>query len=297
MLNRETDARMIGYGSMLMEGLVGVVALVAATSLLPGDYFSINVDRARTNYVQFVETNSAAGFDLHEQKLEELTQETGEKNLRGRTGGAVTLAVGIAQIFSGLPGMKGLMKYWYHFAIMFEALFILTTIDTGTRVARFMLGEFLGRFYKPMERPDWAPGAVVTSALIVAGFTYFIRTGSVSTIWPMFGIANQLLAAIALCVGTTVIINSGKAKYAWVTITPLVFVATTTLAAGWRSIFDNFLVEARTSETALRGSLNTALTAIMMTCVVIVLADSIVRWRRAIRGRVLAEQRVTIEAD
>src|SRR3989442_1197009 len=216
MLNRETDARMIGYGSMLMEGIVGVVALVAATSLMPGDYFSINVDRARTNYVQFVETNSAEGFDLHEQKLEELTQQTGEKNLRGRTGGAVTLAVGIAQIFSGLPGMRGLMKYWYHFAIMFEALFILTTIDTGTRVARFMLGEFLGRFYKPIERPDWMPGAVITSALIVGGWAYFIRTGSISTIWPMFGIANQLLAAIALCVGTTVIINSGRAKYAWV---------------------------------------------------------------------------------
>ena len=284
MISKESDARMIGYGSMLMEGLVGVVALVAATSLLPGDYFSINVDRARTDYVQFVETNSTEGFDLHEQKLEELTQQTGEKNLRGRTGGAVTLAVGIAQIFSGLPGMNGLMKYWYHFAIMFEALFILTTIDTGTRVARFMLGEFLGRFDKRLERPDWMPGAVITTALIVVGWTYFIRTGSVSTIWPMFGIANQLLAAIALCVGTTVIINSGRAKYAWVTITPLAFVATTTLTAGWRSIFDNFLKEAARPETAFRGYLNTALTAIMMVCVAIVLIDSILHWRRAMRG-------------
>ena len=290
MLNRESDARMIGYGSMLMEGLVGVVALVAATSLFPGDYFSINVDRARTDYVQFVETNSSQSFDLHEQKLEELTQQTGEKNLRGRTGGAVTLAVGIAQIFSGLPGMRGLMKYWYHFAIMFEALFILTTIDTGTRVARFMLGEFLGRFYKPLERPDWMPGAVITSALIVAGWAYFIRTGSISTIWPMFGIANQLLAAIALCVGTTVIMNSGRAKYAWVTITPLAFVATTTLTAGWRSIFDNFLQEAKKPETMFRGYLNASLTAIMMTCVVIVLIDSIVRWRRTLRTVPIKEQ-------
>ena len=139
---------------------------------------------------------------------------------------------------------------------MFEALFILTTIDTGTRVARFMLGEFLGRFYKPIERPDWMPGAVITSALIVAGWAYFIRTGSISTIWPMFGIANQLLAAIALCVGTTVIMNSGRAKYAWVTITPLAFVATTTLTAGWRSIFDNFLQEAKKPETMFRGYLN-----------------------------------------
>jgi carbon starvation protein len=284
MLTKETDARMIGYGSMLMEGLVGVVALIAATSLLPGDYFSINVDRARTDYPAFVETHSTAEFDLHEQKLEELTQQTGEKNLRGRTGGAVTLAVGIAQIFSALPKMGGLMKYWYHFAIMFEALFILTTIDTGTRVARFMLGEFLGRFDKRLERPDWIPGAVITSALIVIGWTYFIRTGSVSTIWPMFGIANQLLAAIALCVGTTVIMNSGRAKYAWVTITPLAFVATTTLIAGWRSIFDNFLKETLKPETAFRGYLNSGLTAIMMVCVVIVLIDSIVRWRRVMRG-------------
>jgi carbon starvation protein len=297
MINRESDARMIGYGSMLLEGLVGVVALVAATSLPMGDYFSINVDRARTDYVQFVETNTTAQFDLHENKLEELTSETGEKNLRGRTGGAVTLAVGIAQIFSGLPGMKGLMKYWYHFAIMFEALFILTTIDTGTRVARFMLGEFLGRLYKPIERPDWLPGAVVTSALIVAGFTYFIRTGSISTIWPMFGIANQLLAAIALCVGTTVLINSGRQRYAWVTITPLAFVATTTLTAGWRSIFDNFWPEAQSPATAFRGYLNTALTAIMMTCVIIVLADSMLKWRRVMRGGAVADKAIAADAD
>jgi carbon starvation protein len=265
--------------------------------LLPGDYFSINVDRARTDYVQFVETNSAAGFDVHEQKLEELTQETGEKNLRGRTGGAVTLAVGIASIFNSIPGMRGLMKYWYHFAIMFEALFILTTIDTGTRVARFMLGEFLGRFHKPLERPDWMPGAVITSALIVGGWAYFIRTGSISTIWPMFGIANQLLAAIALCVGTTVIINSGKAKYAWVTITPLAFVATTTLTAGWRSIFDNFLKETAKPETAFRGYLNTTLTAIMMTCVVIVLIDSILHWRRTMRGPLKLSERAVETGD
>src|SRR5262249_24405629 len=155
MLNRESDARMIGYGSMLMEGVVGVVALIAATSLFPGDYFSINMDQrtpqAQSAYTMFVETHSTESFNLHEQKLEELTAETGEKNLRGRTGGAVTLAIGIAQIFSGLPGLRGLMKYWYHFAIMFEALFILTTIDAGTQVARFLLGEFLGRFYKPLE--------------------------------------------------------------------------------------------------------------------------------------------------
>ena len=277
-----------------MEGLVGVVALVAATSLMPGDYFSINIKQgtpeAKAAYVQFVETNSSEGFDLHERDLEQLTQETGEKNLRGRTGGAVTLAVGISQIFSGLPGMRGLMKYWYHFAIMFEALFILTTIDAGTRVARFMLGEFMGRVYKPLERPDWMPGAIITSALIVGGWTYFIRTGSISTIWPMFGIANQLLATIALCVGTTVIINSGRAKYAWVTITPLAFVATTTLTAGWRSIFDIFLEDAKKPESMFRGYLDAGLTAIMMSCAVIVLIDSIVRWRRTLRAVPIKEQ-------
>jgi carbon starvation protein len=284
MITHESHARMIGYGGMLMEGVVGVVALIAASSLLPGDYFSINIDqkdeKAKAAYMMFVDTHSSDGFDLHENELERLTQETGEKNLRGRTGGAVTLAIGIARIFEAVPGFSGLMKYWYHFAIMFEALFILTTIDTGTRVARFMLGEFLGRIYKPLERPDWLPGAIATTALVVFGWVYFIRTGSVSTIWPMFGIANQLLAAIALCVGTTVIINSGRAKYAWVTITPLVFVATTTLIAGWRSIFDNFLKDANSQ----RGYTNVTLTAIMMSCVIIVLVDSILKWRKTIRS-------------
>jgi carbon starvation protein len=286
MLAREGHARMIGYGSMLMEGLVGVVALIAATSLIPGDYFSINIDQhddqARSAYTQFVDTHSQEGFDLHEQKLQQLTEETGEKNLRGRTGGAVTLAVGIAQIFSGLPGLKGLMKYWYHFAIMFEALFILSTIDAGTRVARFLVGEFVGRFHAPFERPDWMPGAIITSALVVIGWAYFILTGSISTIWPMFGIANQLLAAIALCVGTSVIINEGRARYAWVTLIPLSFVAVTTLTAGWESIFNIFLKDARSTDHALRGYLDIILTAIMMTCVLIVLVDSILRWRKAI---------------
>jgi carbon starvation protein len=287
MISKERDARMIGYGAMLMEGLVGIVALVAATSLLPGDYFSINIDQhdnqSRAAYTQFVDTHTAEGFDLHEQKLDELTAQTGEKTLRGRTGGAVTLAVGIAQIFAGLPGLKGLMKYWYHFAIMFEALFILSTIDTGTRVARFMLGEFLGRIYRPMEHPDWLPGAIITSALVVVGWAYFILTGSITTIWPMFGIANQLLAAIALSVGTSVIINEGRTKYAWVTLLPMSFVSVTTLTAGWESIFQIFLKDALTPEHALRGYLDTGLTVIMMACVITVLIDSVYHWRKAIK--------------
>ena len=155
MVAKETDARMIGYGSMLMEGVVGVVALIAASSLFPGDYFAINTaqktDTQKAAYVRMVDENSAQGFNLQPQEIDRLEQESGEKNLRGRTGGAVTLALGIAKIFDGIPGLRGLMKYWYHFAIMFEALFILTTIDTGTRVARFLVGEFGGRVYRKLR--------------------------------------------------------------------------------------------------------------------------------------------------
>src|SRR3981081_4720675 len=218
--------------------------------------------------------HSAQDFNLQPQEINRLEQESGEKNLRGRTGGAVTLALGIAKIFDGIPGLRGLMKYWYHFAIMFEALFILTTIDTGTRVARFMLGEFLGRFHKPLERPDWMPGAIITSALIVGGWAYFIRTGSISQIWPMFGIANQLLAAVALCVGTTVILNSGKAQYAWTTMFPLAFVASTTLYAGYRSIFYTILWPKMMAKDPFTRHLDATLTSILMLCVIVILALS-----------------------
>ena len=282
MIAKETDARMIGYGSMLMEGVVGVVALIAATSLFPGDYFAINVpqktDAQKAAYVRMVDEHTAQGFNLQPQEINHLEQESGEKNLRGRTGGAVTLALGIAKIFDGIPGLGGLMKYWYHFAIMFEALFILTTIDTGTRVARFLVGEFGGRFYRKLEQPNWLPGSIFTSALVVAAWAAFIWSGSISTIWPMFGIANQLLAAVALCVDTTIIINMGKAKYSWVTIVPLSFVATTTLVAGWQSITDIFWPLAQKPETSLQGYINTGLTAIIMIAAVIILVDSIRRW-------------------
>src|SRR4029434_4254488 len=201
-----------------------------------------------------------------------------EKNLRGRTGGAVTLAIGIAKIFSGIPGLSGFMKYWYHFAIMFEALFILTTIDTGTRVARFLVGEFGGRFYRKLEEPNWLPGAILTSAAGVGAWTAFIWSGSISTIWPMFGIANQLLAAVALCVATTIIINSGKARYAWVTLLPLTFVGSTTLVAGWKSITDIFWPLSQNAETSLQGYVNTSLTAIIMVAAIVIMIDSIRRW-------------------
>ena len=207
MIDNESDIRPIGYGAMLIEGLVGIIALIAASAMFPGDYFAINTPPA-----------TFAGLGIPMVNLPDLRGRGRRK--RGRPpGGAVSLAVGIAQIFSGLPGMRGLMDYWYHFAIMFEALFILTTIDTGTRVARFLVQEFLGRFYAPMApagldaRARWSRRCWWSAA-----WSYFIWTGSISTIWPMFGIANQLLASVALAVGTTIIINQGKARYAWVTL-------------------------------------------------------------------------------
>jgi carbon starvation protein len=282
MIAKETDTRMIGYGSMLMEGIVGIVALIAAASLFPGDYFAINTaqgtEAQKAAYVRMVDTHTAEGFNLQPQEIDRLEQESGEKNLRGRTGGAVTLALGIAKIFAGIPGLGGFMKYWYHFAIMFEALFILTTIDTGTRVARFLVGEFGGRFYRKLEEPNWLPGSVITSLLVVCAWAAFIWSGSISTIWPMFGIANQLLAAVALCVATTILINSGKAKYAWVTIIPLVFVSTTTLVAGFKSITDIFWPLAQRAETSTQGLINTSLTAIIMIAAVVIMIDSIRRW-------------------
>ena len=300
MIAKESDARMIGYGSMLMEGVVGVVALIAATSLFPGDYFAINTqqktDAQKASYVRMVDQETEQGFNLHPQEIDRLQEESGEKNLRGRTGGAVTLALGIAKIFDGIPGLRGLMKYWYHFAIMFEALFILTTIDTGTRVARFLLGEFGGRVFRRLEEPNWLPGSIVTSGLVVAAWATFIWNGSISTIWPMFGIANQLLAAVALCVATTVIINMGKARYCWVTIAPLSFVATTTLVAGWDSIRDIFWPQAQNPLTATQGYVNTSLTVLIMTAAVIVLVDSVRRWIGGRRPTELAPDSALAEA-
>jgi carbon starvation protein len=272
MISLESHIRPIGYGAMLMEGVVGVVSLIAASSLFPADYFAINV---------MPEKFAQLGMSVV--NLPELEREVGEI-VTGRPGGAVSLAVGMAQIFTAIPGMKGLMSYWYHFAIMFEALFILTTIDTGTRVARFLVQEFLGKFYRPMERTDWMPGTIFSSVLVVAGWSYFIFTGNISTIWPMFGIANQLLAGIALCVGTTLIVNLGRARLAWVTLLPLSFVSTTTLTAGYKSITDNFMPLARSVDPSVsfQGQLNVVLTIIMMTCMIIILFDSMLRWRKAL---------------
>ncbi|MSP64897.1 MAG: carbon starvation protein A, partial [Bacteroidetes bacterium] len=262
MISKESDARMIGYGAMLVEGLVGIIALIAASSLFPADYFAINVSPEKF-----------AKLGMNPVMLEQLSRQVGEE-LAGRTGGAVSLAVGFAQIFAEVPGLKNMLAYWYHFAIMFEALFILTTIDTGTRVARFLLQEFFGKIYKPFEKTDWLPGTIISSGLIVVAWGYFIWTGSISTIWPMFGVANQLLAAVALCVATIALINRGKTKYIWVTIVPFIFVVTTTLIAGYLSIVDNFLPLTQNPNTAFQGYLNSTLTGIIMICAVIIVIDA-----------------------
>ena len=276
MIDKESDIRVIGYGAMLMEGVVGIMAIIAACALHPADYFAINTPPA-----------VFAKLGMPIANLPSLESAVGEV-VAGRTGGAVSLAVGMAQIFSGLPGMRHLMDYWYHFAIMFEALFILTTIDAGTRVARFLVGEFLGRAYPPFARHNWMPGAMLSTFLVVAAWAYFIWAGSISTIWPMFGIANQLLASVALAVGTTVIINIGRARYAWVTIAPMTFVSISTLSAGALSVRDNFWPMAVGTNPALhvQGYLNSVLTVVMMISVVIILVSAVTRWVAVLRGRI-----------
>ncbi len=266
MIEKESESRMIGYGAMLLEGLVGIVALVAACSLYPADYFAINLSPDKFHAMGLTPVN-----------LQELSREVGE-NVAGRPGGAVSLAVGFAQIFSGIPGMRGLMSYWYHFAIMFEALFTLTTIDAGTRVGRFLIQEFGGRVWKPLERTDWVPGSVLATLVIVLSWGYFVWDGSISTIWPMFGTANQLLAGIALAVATSAIINAGKVRYVWVTLIPMLFVSTTTLVASWLNIFDNFAPLLNNRNTATQGILDILLTAIIMVCAIVILFEAFRRW-------------------
>jgi carbon starvation protein len=264
---------MIGYGAMLIEGLVGIIALIAAGSLHPADYFAINLSPEKFQTLGMSIVN-----------LPELQREVGEI-VAGRPGGAVSLAVGFAQIFSSVPGMRGLMSFWYHFAIMFEALFILTTIDAGTRIARFLVQEFVGRIWKPFERTNWLPGATISTVAVVFTWAYFIWAGSISTIWPMFGTANQLLAGVALAVASSAIINAGRVRYVWVTLVPMLFVSTTTLVAGWLNITDNFLPLTENAETAVQGYVNSGLTFVMMVCAVVVLVESFRRWYKVLVRR------------
>jgi carbon starvation protein len=244
MIMRESDARLIGYGGMLMESFVAVMALCAATLLDPGVYFAINAPLATLGGTPqaAAEVIRTWGFSVTPDQLTRLAAEVGEQSLLGRSGGAPSLAVGMAHILSGAFG-QGLVAFWYHFAIMFEALFILTTLDTGTRVGRFMLQELAGHVWAPLGRTSWYPSIIVTSAGTVAAWGYFLvqgvtdPLGGINSLWPLFGISNQLLAAVALCVGTTVLIKGGRARYAWVTLLPLAWVLTVTLTAGWQKVF------------------------------------------------------------
>ncbi len=229
MIGKESDIIFIGYGAMLLEGFVAIMALIAACVLVPADYFAINAKP---------EVFQKLGMSVV--NLPQLSIETGEK-LAGRTGGGVSLAVGMGYIFSSIPFMKGMMGYWYHFAIMFEALFILTAVDTGTRVGRFLLQEIFGRIHPQLGKQGWLPGIIGTSLLFTSSWAYLVFTGDISSIWPLFGISNQLLAGTALLIGTVLLIKMGKARYMWTTAVPAVFIAIVTVTAGWKNVFSNYL--------------------------------------------------------
>jgi len=289
MVNREGDVRMIGYGAMLMEGLVAVVALIAAAALPNAMYYDINIDLGKrpdflAKHPDFAQFLKVGEFEIDgefgapvESELVAMERDVRE-SLHGRTGGAVTLAVGMARIFSdAMPPLRSLIAYWYHFAIMFEALFILTTIDAGTRIARFLVQELLGRIWKPLGDLEWAPASMLATALVVFGWGYFIATGSVETIWPMFGMANQLLAVIALAVVTTWLFNSGRGRYAPATILPMLFVVVTTAAGGYYEVTRKFwgMIQAG---NVVAGWLNIGLTLFLLACVAVIVGSAVIRW-------------------
>jgi carbon starvation protein len=306
MLARETDARMIGYGGMVMESFVGIMAMIAACTLDPGVYFSMNTTPAAL--AQVSDVINSAGFAVSPEQMQLLASQMGETTLVGRTGGAPSLAVGMAQIFSGVTSVLGGQAFtalWYHFAIMFEALFILTTIDTGTRVGRFMLQEILGHVWPKFGETSWYPSIVISSALITLGWGYFLYQGvvdplgGINSLWPLFGISNQLLAAVALCVGTTILIKSGKAKYAWVTAGPLAWLITVTMSAGAQKVFSSdprlgFLAHANSligsadpnaARMIFNDRLNTVVALLFMTVVALVVIASLREWYLVISRR------------
>lgn len=264
MIERESHARPIGYGAMLMESFVAVMALIAACVLTPGTYFAINSPAAviGQDVVQAAQTVSSWGFTITPDDLTQLADDIGEETILSRTGGAPTLAIGMAVILSKIIGGKALMAFWYHFAILFEALFILTTIDAGTRVGRFMIQDLLGHFYKPLAKTESLPANIIATTLCVLGWGYFLYQGvidplgGINTLWPLFGIANQMLAAIALLLGTTILFKMGKKAYVWVTLIPTTWILVVTMTAGFQKLFHQnpkigFLSHAKVFKDAL----------------------------------------------
>ena len=308
MISKEWHAWPIGYGAMLLEGFVAIMAMIAACVLQPGVYFAVNSPAGIVGQTPqaAVATITSWGFPVTTAEMASLARDVGEQSLFQRTGGAPSLALGMAHIFANGPGGRAVLGFWYHFAIMFEALFILTIIDAGTRVGRFMLQDLLGHAWKPLGRVSWMPGVILTSAAIVAAWGYFLiqgvrdPLGGINSLWPLFGIANQLLAAVALSVATTILIKLHRLRYMWITAAPLVWLVVVTFTAGWEKVFSplpriGFLAQAaqlkaaavQTAETRIlifNAQLDAAVTGVFLVLVALILLDSIRVWTGILSG-------------
>jgi carbon starvation protein len=304
LIRRETESRMVGYGAMLCESMVAVMATVAACVLEPGTYFAINSPAGIAGQLpeKAAATITGWGFPVTAASMQALAQRVGEQTLFNRTGGAPAFAVGMAHIFSSSLGGQALTALWYHFALMFEALFILTVLDAGTRVGRFMVQDALAHVWKPLGRTGWYPSVLSTSALIVAAWGYFLwqgvrdPLGGINSLWPLFGIANQLLAGVALCVATTIIIKMHRARYALVTLTPLVWLLTVTFTAAWHKVFDpdpriGFLAQANQIAAAhgsarliFNNRLDAVVTGFLIAMVALLLFESARQWIGVLGG-------------